>query len=82
MSPVSKSDFYRELSPSSSIRNQAKARQPGTQASGIVYVGGMCVSLLCELCCCLGEKITVNNNNNNDDANKGADVLSILCFIS
>lgn len=39
VSPVSKSDFYRELSSGSSTRNQAKVRQPGTQASGIVYVG-------------------------------------------
>lgn len=44
--PVSESDFYRELSSSSSTRNQAKVRQPGTQASGIVYMvgrGDVCV---------------------------------------
>lgn len=49
VSPVSKSDFYRKLCPSSSTRNQAKARQPGMQASGIVYVRG-CVCLCCVNC--------------------------------
>lgn len=56
VSPMSTSGFLqRGLSPDSSIRNQAKARQPGRQDSDIVYMGGTCVSLLFELCCCLGE---------------------------
>ena len=53
--PMSNLGFLqRGLSPNSSARNQAKARQAGRQASGIMYMSGMCVSLLFELCCCLG----------------------------
>lgn len=52
----------------------SKGQTAGRQDSGTVCMGGTCVSLLFELCCSLGEKITVNNN-------KGTGVLSPVCFL-